>query len=346
MLANDPSRNRPGLLVWAALALIVFSASGITVAQQGAWEPVPADELALKDEPKAPGASAIILFRSLAIDDKRGTLTESTRIKVLTDAGKKYADIAIPTAKWMKVEEVEARTVGRDGSSVPFSGAIHDVTVAKTRKYGVEMKSLTLPDVGPGTIIEYRYRMHWKAEDLPSHTWDIQSELFTRRAHFELASKPGSPIHWVARNWQQGPPQSNGTLFTLEVFNVLALEKEDHTLPESELRAAVDFFYTYPPYDTQESFWSRYAEYYGVELAISSSGTTSGYNSSSLVSLLLLIRRRPACASCTLALNRCARSPSTTSIPRKPGANTCTRANMSATSSSTITGPPLTLLPS
>jgi len=266
MLANDPSRNRPGLLVWAALALIVFSASGITVAQQGAWEPVPADELALKDEPKAPGASAIILFRSLAIDDKRGTLTESTRIKVLTDAGKKYADIAIPTAKWMKVEEVEARTVGRDGSSVPFSGTIHDVTVAKTRKYAVEMKSLTLPDVGPGTIIEYRYRMHWKAEDLPSHTWDIQSELFTRRAHFELASKPGSPIHWVARNWQQGPPQSNGTLFTLEVFNVLALEKEDHTLPESELRAAVDFFYTYPPYDTQESFWSRYAEYYGVEL--------------------------------------------------------------------------------
>ena len=36
---------------------------------QGNWEPVPTDELALKEEPKAPGAPAIILYWNVAIDD-------------------------------------------------------------------------------------------------------------------------------------------------------------------------------------------------------------------------------------------------------------------------------------
>jgi len=67
------------------LVLIAMCAARIAVAQEGTWETVPADELALKQEPKAPGAAAIILYRRLDIDDKKSNLTESTRIKVLTD---------------------------------------------------------------------------------------------------------------------------------------------------------------------------------------------------------------------------------------------------------------------
>ena len=143
--------------LWAIFLLVGIS--GPTAVAQGNWEPVPTDELALKEEPKAPGAPAIILYRNVAIDDKRSVLSESCRIKVLTDAGTKYGDLQIPTAKWWKVDSIEARTVRPDGTSVAFTGVVRDVTVAKGRKYSIDVKSLTLPDVQPGTIIEYRYRV-------------------------------------------------------------------------------------------------------------------------------------------------------------------------------------------
>src|SRR5215831_7001823 len=69
---------------WAIVLLVCIS--GPTVMAQGNWEPVPPDELALKEEPKSPGVPAILLYRSVAIDDKRSILTESCRIKVLADA--------------------------------------------------------------------------------------------------------------------------------------------------------------------------------------------------------------------------------------------------------------------
>ena len=255
--------------LWAIVLLVCIS--GPIAEAKGNWEPVPTEELALKEEPKAPGAPAIILYRNVAIDDRRSVLSESSRIKVLTDAGTKYGDLQIPTAKWWKVDSIEARTVRPDGTSVAFTGAVRDVTVAKGRKYSIDVMSLTLPDVRPGTIIEYRYRVHWKAE-YPSHKWEVQSDLFTRRAHFELTSKSehtfSEPfcIQWVTRNLQQTPSSPHPDFFTLDVNDVPALETEDYTLPESELRSQVNFFYAYPPYNTPDSFWSRYAQYEGEEL--------------------------------------------------------------------------------
>src|ERR1044071_4088437 len=65
------------------------------------FQPVSQDELKMTSEPKAPGAHAIILFRQVDRDDRGLTAHEDVylRIKILTEEGRRYADIEIPFYK-------------------------------------------------------------------------------------------------------------------------------------------------------------------------------------------------------------------------------------------------------
>src|SRR5580658_7095520 len=69
-------------------------------ASQG-FQPVSPDELKMTSEPLAPGAPAIILYRQVDRDDNTHTGHEDDyyRIKILTEEGRKYADIEIPFIK-------------------------------------------------------------------------------------------------------------------------------------------------------------------------------------------------------------------------------------------------------
>jgi hypothetical protein len=55
---------------------------------QGIWQPVPKDDLALKDNPASPGSSAMILERQVYTDDEKRARTEFVRIKIFTEAGR------------------------------------------------------------------------------------------------------------------------------------------------------------------------------------------------------------------------------------------------------------------
>jgi hypothetical protein len=178
-------------------------------AQQSAWEPIPADGRDLKDDPAAPGASALILFREILADDKKGVMTEHVRIKILRDEGKKYADFEIPTSKIFKVEskDIKARTVRPDGSSLLFTGEIHDKTVVKTRNVSVIEKTFTLPDVQTGGIVEVRYRARYQKNEFPTHTWDTQFELFTRKAQLRGPRGLHLWLPWAQRRGQDNHHQ-------------------------------------------------------------------------------------------------------------------------------------------
>src|ERR1700730_18133761 len=83
------------------------------------FQPVSSDELKMTSEPKAPGAPAIILFREVDRDDRGQTAHEDVyfRIKILTDDGRKYADIEIPFFKEEgTVVSIHARTIQQNGT--------------------------------------------------------------------------------------------------------------------------------------------------------------------------------------------------------------------------------------
>jgi len=73
----------------------------------------------MTSEPKAPGAPAIILFRQVDRDDRGLTAHEDVyfRIKILTEEGRKYADIEIPYYKDSgNIVNIHARTIKPDGT--------------------------------------------------------------------------------------------------------------------------------------------------------------------------------------------------------------------------------------
>jgi Domain of Unknown Function with PDB structure (DUF3857)/Transglutaminase-like superfamily len=227
------------------------------------WQPIPKDDLALKDNPADPGSAAMILERQIYTDDEKRVQTEWVRIKVFTEAGRAYADVEIPyLVKSTSVEDIRGRTVRSDGTVIPFSGAVFEKVVARYKKYRYEAETFTLPGVEVGSIIEYSFSVRWKeripdyvsnpsgyifphAWTIPTTTWTVQQGLFTRHAVFVIRPVKGGPLNFAKVRLNDNLPswQSDGTM-RMEVNNVAAIEKEDRMPPESMLNSRVHFYYT------------------------------------------------------------------------------------------------------
>jgi hypothetical protein len=92
------------------------------------------EELKMTSEPNAPGAPAIILYREVFRDDNEqaGREDDYLRIKILTEAGRKYADVEIPYDNLGgDIVGIHARTIKPDGTIVDFDGKASTKTVIK-----------------------------------------------------------------------------------------------------------------------------------------------------------------------------------------------------------------------
>ena len=227
------------------------------------WQPVPMDDLALKDNPANPGACAMILERQVYTDDEKRVQTEWVRIKILTEAGRAYADLEIPYfAKSVSIENIRGRTIRPDGTVTAFNGVVFDKIIAKYKRFRYDVKAFTLPGVVVGSVIEYAYAKRWKEHlpdyvrnpanyefqdgwTVPTTTWTIQQELFTRHAVFVIRPVKGGRLGFAVLRLSENFPswQPNGTM-RLEVNNVAAIEQEEHMPPESFLNSRVHFYYS------------------------------------------------------------------------------------------------------
>ena len=84
--------------------------AGLSVAAHAdRFQPVSQEELHMTSEPQAPGAPAIILYRQVETDDRSEQEYQYVRIKVLTEEGRKYANIEIPyDKKYKDVKDLHA----------------------------------------------------------------------------------------------------------------------------------------------------------------------------------------------------------------------------------------------
>ncbi len=246
------------------------------------WQAVPGDDLALKDNPANPGSSAMILERQIYTDDAKRIQTEWVRIKVFTEEGRAYADVEIPyLAKSTTIEGIRGRAVRPDGAVIPFDGTVFDKVVAKYRKFRFEAKAFTLPGVEVGSVIEYAYTVRWK-ENLPDYvrnpngytfrerwtipttTWTIQQELFTRHAVFVLPPVKGGQLQFAkVRLPDNGPSRTPDGTMRMEVNNVAAIEKERYMPPESTLNSRVHFYYVVGDWGYVVGYWGDYWSEFG-----------------------------------------------------------------------------------
>lgn len=232
------------------------------------FQPVSPDELKMTSEPKAPGAPAIILFREVDRDDRGRTAHEDVyfRIKILTEEGRKYADIEIPFYKQEgDVVNIHARTIEPDGTIVNFSGKAFNKEIVKARGVKYLAKTFTLPDVRVGSILEYYYTTDLSENFIFDSHWILSNELFTASAKFSLKPYTSDYTRWSVRwRWNHLPagtsPPVEGPdhVISMETSNVAAFHTEDYMPPENEVKSRVDFIYTDDiPERDPDKFWKK-----------------------------------------------------------------------------------------
>jgi len=156
--------------------------------------------------PEAPGAPAVILYRQVDRDDNSRTGNEYNyvRIKILTEEGRKHANVEIPYFRAdSTISSVRARTVRPDGTIANFEGKAYDKTIAKLKGVKYLAKTFTLPDVQVGSIIEYHYTYNLAENKVYDSDWLLSDELFTRHAKFSLRPYTNFALRW---SWPIGLP--------------------------------------------------------------------------------------------------------------------------------------------
>lgn len=267
--------RRPLSVIFCALAIAVIFTPKAQAGVQ--FQPVSQEELKMTSEPLAPGAPAIILYRELQRDDC-GAMCHSTsaglmsadrfennyvRIKILTEAGRRYGDIEIPLSEEVgNVSNINARTIRPDGSIAPFSGQIFEKNIVKAKGFKYRAKTFAMPDVQVGSIIEYYYTINFaKGPYIFFSNWVLNEELFTKKAKFSLRYFQ-SNYYPISFRWSEhlppgsGSPKQKGDVVELEVANIAAFQAEDFMPPENELKARVDFIYSSDPFEPDvNKFW-------------------------------------------------------------------------------------------
>jgi hypothetical protein len=248
-------------------ALAALLSLGLTIpAHADEWQPISPEELQMKREPKAPTAAAIYLYRQVDRDDAASTETIYSRIKILTDEGRKHANVEIPYLKGANsIRGLQARVIRPDGSIVEFNGEVYEKPLVKARGVKMMSKSFTLPGVEVGSIIEYRYRRQMPYGWAFNSRWLLSDDLFTRRGVFSLRPAIGLFLRW---SWPLGlppdtkPPAKERGLIRLETHDVPAFVTEEFMPPEDVMKYRVEFVYESEESDQEEeiAYWKVFGK--------------------------------------------------------------------------------------
>ncbi len=225
-------------------------------------------ELQMTSEPLAPGAPAILLYRRIDRDDNGRTSHEDNyfRIKILTEEGRKYADIEIPFFKESSnIVNLHARTISPNGSITNFEGKVFEKNIVKAKGVKYLAKTFTLPNVEVGSILEYYYTVDLSEHYIYDSNWILSNELFTKNISCSLKPYQSSYARVNLRwNWQGLPPgaatpqQDGKGIVHLNATNIPAFQTEDYMPPVDEVRSRVDFIYSEDSFESDPAvYWKK-----------------------------------------------------------------------------------------
>jgi hypothetical protein len=277
---------KKSFLIWL---WAIVCAGSVAAAGQSEWPPISDADRALKDCAGQPGASAVCLLAGQVTDLNEWTFQAFARVKVLTPAGKEYGNIEIPFSEAWEVKEIRARVVQPDGRAELYTGPVLEKTLVRIGRVRQMVKTMALPAVEVGSIIDYRFLLRlnwnktasarslrlerWKPEEggFPAgfsplayavEQWDFDFPIYTYKARYALRFRgvPGHS-HWdmtyVSYGLLSGPPVTSPGLVELEVENIPARAKEDGMAPEEEDRMGVTFFLCNTRVENVDSYWQQ-----------------------------------------------------------------------------------------
>ncbi|MDP9038984.1 MAG: DUF3857 and transglutaminase domain-containing protein [Acidobacteriota bacterium] len=266
-----------------AFALSLLASTAFAARGFAQWTTPTPEELSMTAQAEVPGAPAVFLFREEITDDALHVWVKYARIKVLTESGKEHANVELQQYSSEEnggytVGDIQGRTIHPDGTVIPFTGKPMVKLVEKARGFKVQAKVFTLPDVEVGSILEYRYTLRYDDNRFLAPSWFIQSDLFTRKAHYlwqptdkplitknERGEQLTSRIAWtpllppgaeVTQTQAPSTSLANGRLkLELNVHDIPPRPEEEYMPPIGSLSYRVLFYYS--PYSTVAEYWKN-----------------------------------------------------------------------------------------
>jgi hypothetical protein len=254
----------------AGLGLFAAVTAG---AQQ--WTAPTAEELSMTSQAGAPGAPAVFLYKEQVADDSLHMFGYYVRLKVLTEGGKDQANVELPfvvNTLGAQIDNIAGRTIHPDGTIIPFTGKPYDKLIEKAQGYKIKAKVFTLPSVEVGSILEYRYKLHYDDAYVESPDWYVQSDLYLRKAHYtwrpstrDISNEEEGALGRIA--WTPILPpgaqvkQSNlmgssgGIQLDLDVHDIPPLVHEAFMPPADSLSYRVMFYWTSTT--GQDEYWKK-----------------------------------------------------------------------------------------
>lgn len=258
------------VILGVTLILIAASLSRIPAFAADGWLPVDPADLALKDNPKNPGSDAMVLYRERQVNEPMAYVQEYTRIKIFTREGLKYANVDIHYQKGLDhILDIHGRTIHADGKIIDFDSKVLDKVVVKSGGVKVYVKSFSLPDAQPGSIIEYRYQDQLDEQRyyIGWEQWSPQGELFTRLVHFSILPLSGFQAEGLQLAYRSShlsekvtPQKQPGGYFLIELHDVPGVADEQFMPPDAVIRPRVEFYYrnrNEPANETEAQYWQR-----------------------------------------------------------------------------------------
>jgi Domain of Unknown Function with PDB structure (DUF3857) len=175
-------------------------------------------------------------------------ITSYTRIKILTDAGRDAANVSIEGPKYLRVTNIDGRTILPNGEIVPLDTAkvFHGVAFKEGRDFAMLTTSFAFSSAAPGSIIKYQTE---QTEDWffpPPWVFDTEglatlSSTLTMVVSPELgmAQLPAETTsNRIAVNQKQ---TSKGTETDYTVQNLRPIRREPYAMPYLDRTVMVIF---------------------------------------------------------------------------------------------------------
>lgn len=179
-------------LRYYALTLILLSISFILDGQikEITFGEIPKTDLEMTEYAPDPSADAIILENhamvSMRSDEKILVVTSChVRIKIINTDGLDYANVELPYGSDEKIVGLKATSYNlEDGAIVESQVDKKSLYYEKTSRYSNTLR-FSLPNVRPGTVIEYRYTLE-SPDYFSLYTLEFQHEIPVRRCNFQV----------------------------------------------------------------------------------------------------------------------------------------------------------------
>lgn len=244
------------------LTLLAASLAPTAVAAD-LWTPMTAEEAQLTDSAIDPGAGAEILFYNGTIDDTEGSVAyfkHHMRVKLFNQAGvEAYLKWLIKYDSDSTVGKIQARTYKKDGTVVVLDRAtIVDQQIERLNKNKVRAKSVALPGLEPGCVVE----IYWEvtSDDVMVIPLDLQFEHPARRIHYEFSPYESMALASLTVNFKGViQPQDRHGRYQIENTNVPGFKTEPYAPPESQFRSSILVWYSRDQSRSVEEHWTDYS---------------------------------------------------------------------------------------